>query len=175
MRPFESIEEFYAHALAIEREAAVRYQEFAEHFEASGDEVIAGLCANLARMEREHFEELAVACSHLLLPDIAPGAYRWFEADAPESLAREVKHHVASTRQLLLVALEAERRAHEFFVEVARSTPSKGLRELASLFAAEEKEHIRMVRDAIECNTSGNADWETLLARGIGPGTFTAN
>jgi rubrerythrin len=172
-KPFESIEEFYAHALAIEREAAERYLEFAKHFESRGEEVVAGLCANLARMEQEHFEELAQACSHLKLPALDRGGYCWFESEAPETPARELMYRVASTRQLLQIALEAERRAHEFFVEVARGTHTKGLRELASLFAAEEKEHIRLVRKAIEYNTSGNADWETLLEQGFGPGTVT--
>src|SRR4029078_7286394 len=53
--PIETIEAFYANALPIEREAAQRYDEFARHFEERGEDALAGLCANLADLERRHF------------------------------------------------------------------------------------------------------------------------
>ena len=64
--PIETIEEFYANALAIEREAAERYDEFTRYFEDHDEDALAGLCRNLADMERRHFEELAT--SSLAMP-----------------------------------------------------------------------------------------------------------
>ena len=148
-RPIATPEEFYAHALAIEREAAERYEEFAQWFE-TRSAALAALCRRLARLEREHFDDLAESCARLELPDIAAGEYRWLEGDPPEATARELFHGVANPRQVLQIALAAEKRAHAFFVWVARSAPDRAVRELASVMAAEENEHIAWVTDALE-------------------------
>ena len=145
-----TVEEFYAHALAIEREAAERYEEFAAHFEERGEEAIAGLCRNLANAERGHFDDLATCCASLDLPAIPAGAYRWMEGDSPEAPARMMMPRIASTRNLLEIALAAEWRAHEFFVSIARTSPVLAVRQLASVMAAEETEHVRWVRQALE-------------------------
>ncbi|HYC35597.1 MAG TPA: hypothetical protein VEC19_04190 [Usitatibacter sp.] len=54
IEPIRTLEEFHAHAIAIEREAAERYDEFASYFRDKGEAVLSGLCANLARMESDH-------------------------------------------------------------------------------------------------------------------------
>jgi len=168
--PIRSVEEFYVHALLIEREAAERYAEFAAWFERRNPEV-AALCRRLSALEREHFEELAQACARLELPDIAAADYRWIDGTtSPEASGRELFYRLATPRQLLEIALQAEWRAREFFVEVARTSPAAGVRELASIMAAEEAEHVRWVRDALERTATG-ADWDDLIAHGTGPGT----
>jgi rubrerythrin len=148
-KPIATPEEFYAHALVIEREAAERYAEFAEWFEMRSAP-LARLCGRLAVLEREHFEELAESCARLELPEIAAGDYRWLERDSPETTAREFFYRVADSRQLLEIALAAEVRAHAFFVQVARTAPDRAVRELAAVMAAEENEHIAWVRGALE-------------------------
>jgi hypothetical protein len=37
--------------------------------------------------------------------------------------------------------------------------------------AAEETEHVKWVRDALEYHITTGADWEEMIAAGIGPGT----
>ena len=165
-----TVEEFYAHALAIEREAADRYAEFEAYFTERGEEVIAGLCRNLATAEREHFEELARACWNLTIPAIDAANYRWLDAASPEAPARELLYRVASPRQLLEIALVAELRARAFFVWVARTAPLHSVKELASVMAAEELEHVARVRQALDYHAPERPDWEKLLAEGIGPG-----
>ena len=141
--PIKTVEEFYAHALAIEREAAQRYEEFTDYFERRGEDALAGLCRNLAHMERGHFEDLKAACMNLKLPAIAEGRSPWHEGDSPEAPAREMLYRIANPRNLLEIALAAEWRAREFFVGVARSSASLTVRELASVMAAEEAEHVK--------------------------------
>jgi rubrerythrin len=148
-QPIATVEEFYAHALAIEREAAERYTEYAEWFD-TRSAALAQLCKRLAVLEREHFEELAAACAELELPEIGLGQYRWLESDSPEALAREFVYRVASPRQLLEIALAAELRAQAFFVWIARTAPQRSVRELAAIMAAEEGEHVSWVREAID-------------------------
>ena len=171
--PIATVEEFYAHALAIEREAAARYSEFAQHFEDRGEDVLAGLCHKLAGLELEHFRDLLAACGEMSLPAIAADEYRWLGTGSPEAPARELVFRVATPRHLLEIALKAEVRAREFFVWLARTAPTKAVRELAGVMAAEEMEHVGWVRQALEYHGATAADWDALLAEGIGPGSVT--
>ena len=167
--PIPTVEEFYAHALAIEREAAERYEEFTDYFDVQGEDALAALCRGLAHMERSHFEELARACVNMNLPAIADGRYRWMEDGSPGTPARKMLHGIAAPRHLLEVALAAEWRAREFFVAVARTSPCLTVRELASVMAAEETEHVQWVHQALEHHVTTGANWEALIAAGIGP------
>ena len=64
MAPIDSIERFYAHAIALEREAAERYAEFAVHFADRGEEVLAGLCGNPPRWSATSPERLLEIALH---------------------------------------------------------------------------------------------------------------
>ena len=171
-RPIDSIEMFYAHALAIEREAAERYAEFERWFEDRGEDVLAGLCRELARLERDHFHDLVGAAEGLTLPVISPGRYRWLDAGPPEAPAHELFRRAATPHQLLGIALAAERNARAFFRAVAKSSPDEKVRVLAAAMAREEGEHGRWVREALRYRQPA-ADWERLLERGTGPGTVS--
>jgi rubrerythrin len=148
--PIDSVERFYAHAIAIEREAAERYGEFATYYADRGEDVLAGLCRNLAQLEGEHLEQLLVASRHLQLPAIATHEFQWLESGSPEAPAREFFYRVASPRQLLEVALHAEMCALDFFEWAARTTKDPNVRLLAREMAGEEIEHVRWVRHALE-------------------------
>ena len=166
-RPIGTVEEFYAHALAIEREAAERYNEFAAWFGDRGDDVLAGLCHNLARFEDEHYRQLVNGCQGLALPNINAADYQWLGEAPPETGARELFFRAAQPRHVLEIALEAEMRAREFFAWVARSSSSRAVRELAAIMAAEEAEHIAWVTHAIEYQPR-QPDWETAFDTATG-------
>src|SRR5918912_1210428 len=111
-------------------------------------------------MELDHFEELARACMNLELPPIAEDGYRWLDGDSPEAPARAMLYRIATPRNLLEIALAAEWRAREFFVGIARTAPSTAVRELASVMAAEETEHVKWVRQALEYHVTTGANWD---------------
>lgn len=162
-KTISSVEEFYSHALAIEREAMERYQEFDHYFRGRGEEVLAGLCANLARLEGDHLRELIEASAHLQLPVIDASGYCWIEAHSPEAPVREVFYRIATPRHLLDAALQAETRAFEFFDAVTRATPDPQVRALASEMAAEEMQHIDWVRKALEYHPYTPQEWARLF------------
>lgn len=153
-RRIQTVEEFYAHALAIELEAAERYAEFETYFRDRGEVVLAGLCANLGRVEGEHFRELVAASRHLRLPAIAPGDYKWLEAGSPEAPAREFFYRIATPRHLLEIALQAEVNAFAFFQHVGLTSDSVEVCALARQMAEEEKQHAVWVRHALEYHPS---------------------
>jgi rubrerythrin len=165
-RPVDSLETFFAHALAIEREAARAYAFLESHFESKGEEVLAGLCRTLANAEREDFERLVLASEGLVLPRIRGERYAWLDAGAPESAVHAVLDRVATPRQLLDLALEGENNARRFFRSVARQSSNEAVRSLARRLAAEEAQHARWVREALDYDEPA-ADWQRRLARSL--------
>jgi rubrerythrin len=160
--PIRGIAEFYAHALAMEREAAERYREFEGWFADRGEEVLAGLCRNLAELEAAHLHEIEQACAGVQLPAIDATRYSWLEAGPPEAAARELFYRVAQPRHLLEIALHAECNALAFYEWVARTTDDRDVRRLAVAMAAEEQHHVEWAAKALEYHPS-HCDWESVL------------
>jgi rubrerythrin len=170
LEPIGTVEEFYAHALAIEGEAASCYRRFQEHFADHGEEVLAGLCGNLARFEEEHHKLLVERAGKLKLPELPPERYRWLESGSPEAADCEVVFRLATPRELLEIALKAERNAKRFFEWVAGTTAHGEIHALAEEMAREEAEHVQWVTRALEYVRADGVDWDSLLAAGGGPG-----
>lgn len=159
-KPIGSVEEFYAHALAIEHEAVERYNEFKAWFEDRSEDVLAGLCRNLAELEARHLRDVERACVGLALPPIDASRYRWLEGGSPEAPARELFYRVAEPRHLLEIALDAERKALSFFEWVERTASEPHVRALAREMAAEEEEHVRWAARALEYQPAHRFDWD---------------
>jgi rubrerythrin len=170
LEPIGSVEEFYAHALAIEREAAKCYREFQDHFTDRGEEVLAGLCSNLGHFEQDHYELLVERSRHLKLPELPPDRYHWLDKGSPEAVDCSLVFKVATPRQLLEIALKAERNAKRFFEWIAGTTDNGEIHALAEEMAREEAEHVQWVTRALEYVRADGVDWDSLLAAGGGPG-----
>lgn len=170
LAPIGTVEEFFAHAIAIEREAARCYREFQAHFADRGEEVLSGLCGNLANFEQDHHELLLERAAALTLPELPSDRYRWLESGPPECADHELVFRVASPRQLLEIALKAERDAKRFFEWVSGTTAIEEVRALADEMALEEAEHVQWVMRALEYVRADGVDWDQLLAAGGGPG-----
>ena len=155
--------ELYAHAIAIEREAADTYAEFAQRMDDFGNEDVAKLFRTLAVFEAEHLDTLEARTMGVTVPKIEPGAYAWLDAGAPETSARELVYRLLTPRQALAIALEAERRAHKFFTDVRATADDPGLRALAQEMAAEEQGHIAMVEQAMVHTRDVRVDWSTVF------------
>ena len=144
-----TIPEFYAHAIAIERESVQRYREFEAYFGGRGDEVLAGLCHNLLVLEDQHLAALLEASRGMQLPEVNPAEHGWLSADRDEDAERAF-YRVVDARQLLEIALRSECNAVGFFEWVASTSPDESVRALAQEMALEELEHVNWVRNAIE-------------------------
>jgi rubrerythrin len=162
MKVIQSAPELYAHAIAIEREAAGRYGELARRMADRGNEAVADVFSALARMETEHLDALESKTAGLALPQIAAGKYQWFDKGAPETAAHEWLLRLVTPRQALLIALEAEKRAQAFFERVLLTCDDAELRILAREMAQEENEHISMVSQLVERTPDPVIDWASL-------------
>ncbi len=150
MKLVRSPAELYAHAIAIEREAALRYGELAERMGEEGREDLAHVFAGLAQAEAEHLAALERRTAGLALPAIADHAYRWYPGGAPESAARQLLFRLLTPRGALAVALAAEVRARVFFEEISWSAAAPALRSLAREMAAEEREHAALLNRMLD-------------------------
>lgn len=150
--------DLYAHALAMEKEAAERYAEFAARMADEGNDEVAEVFARLARLEDEHYRALERRGA----APVAPERYRWLDAGPPESAAHDLIFRLLTPRQALAIALAAERRARAFYAEAARAGSDAEARELAGRLAAEEDEHIAALL-AVMDRTPPPPDWERVL------------
>jgi len=149
MRAIRSAPELYAHAIAIEREAAERYVELAARMADEGRDELAAVFDRLARMEAEHLDALERRTEDVALPEIAPEQYQWLDAGAPETAARELIFRLMTPRQALAIALRGEQRAQAFFERVFTTADDPALRALAREMAAEEQEHVVLIESLL--------------------------
>jgi len=161
-----SVPELYAHAIAIEREAAQRYAEFAERMEDLGNLAAAEVFARLAGFEAEHLEALLRRTAGISLPQLSSNDYRWLGAGAPETAARELVFRLMSPRQALAIALGAEQRAQAFFEQVLMTADDPALRGLAREMAADETEHVVMLEKLLETTPGPVVDWASVYEGG---------
>jgi len=144
----ESLEAFYACALAIEREAAERYAQFAAYFAGRGEAMLAALCSMLARMEGEHLAQLTQAAEGLALPGVDLADFPGRQPPS-EASSRDLYYRLQDPAQLLELALEGELRAQRFFAWAAEGAKDGTVRALAREMAAEEDRHIHWVSQAL--------------------------
>jgi rubrerythrin len=150
MQAIRSPSELYAHAIAIEREAAERYSELAERMDDEGRDELARVFGELAQMEAEHLDTLERRTAGLSLPPIPEDKYHWIENGPPETAPHQLVFRLMTPRQALCIALAAEERAEAFFEQVCCSASDPALRALAREMAAEERGHMELVSRMLE-------------------------
>jgi rubrerythrin len=139
-------DEFLAHALAIEAEAAARYRQLAQQMQAHHSRDVAECFLRLARMEDEHHESLRDGAGGRTLPVLAPAQYRWIDPHSPESAPLDAAHQPKTPREALQIALANEERAWQFFERIVASPGySDEVRAMAKRFAAQEEEHMEYI------------------------------
>lgn len=165
MRPIRSCTELYAHAIAMEREAAARYAEFAQRMSDLGNSAAAEIFATLAVLEGEHLEALLRRTRGMDVPEVRSHEYRWLDAGPPETPARELVFRLLTPHQALNIALDAERRSEAFFEQVLITSGDPALRALAREMAADEGEHALMLERLLERTPDSTIDWASVYAQ----------
>jgi len=146
----DSVEEFLAHALTLENEAAAGYQEIGDSLAVHNNPEVAELFYRMAKYGRMHADEVRELSVGLTLPHIAPWEFAWADGESPEAPAVDAVNYMMTSSQALKLALRAERDAHAFYSKVAAASPVPRVRELATQFAEEEAEHVRLLTEWIK-------------------------
>ena len=155
-----TVEEFLAHALTLENEAADGYQEIGDSMAVHNTPEVAGLFFQMAKYGRMHADEVRALGDGLVLPHIAPWEFAWQDGESPEAPSMDKVHYMMTPSQALLLALRAEQQAHDFYATVAKTTKVPRIKELASEFASEEAEHVRLLEEWIVRYPSAEKNWD---------------
>jgi rubrerythrin len=142
----EWMAELYAHAIAIESEAARRYSQLADAMAARGNHAVSELFRLLAGAEQRHLAELERRTAGVPLPPLASD-YTWRDAEAPETMPLP-DYDIITQRSALAAALDAEKRARAFFEHAGRISADAETCRLAREMAAEEAEHVVFLQRA---------------------------
>ena len=144
--------QFYAHALAIEREAARRYWELSHQLLLYRKNAVAGVLLELARRECSQLDALEYETAGMALPAIAPSVHRWHGVDGQDDGPLFIARCLSNPAHALEVAIENERRARTFYERMAATLPDPEARRVAAKHASDEKEHIAFIERALQQN-----------------------
>ena len=164
MRAIRSTEELLAHAIAIEREAAECYAELGERMGDLGNDLVAELFLRLAKLEKDHEQELIRRAAGLKLPALSRGEYAWLDDGAPERAPHDLVLNLLTPHSALQIALQAEERAAAFFEAARKQAADPTLAAMAAEMAAEEGVHIAWVKSAIRRTPNPVIDWNAIFS-----------
>jgi len=160
--PVKGAADFMAHAYAMESEAAERYAEFADAMEVHNNREVAELFRKLSRIEQRHadqiMEQMGWKQSPVSLADV-----RWQGMESPETADPTELHYLMQPYHALQIALHNEKRAREFFGNLAKVTKDAGVRKGALEMEEEEDEHVRLIEEWLKRTPKPDPNWQADL------------
>lgn len=137
--------DFMARAYAMELEATERYALFADQLETHNNTEVAQVFRKLADIEALHAKQILTQMKWPSIPAL-PAAYAW-EGEAPETAPFDTVHYLMQPYHALEIALRCELRAQHYYETIGREVDNARVREAAAELAAEEREHVELIRD----------------------------
>lgn len=138
----DKVATFLAHAVAMEQEAAERYEELADTMDVHNNGAVADLFRQMAKYSRLHGASVAQRAVAYTLPKLKSWQFRWNAPEPPEVGDFTGGHYLMTPYHALLFALENERRGHQFYASEAARNEDATVRAMAAEMAAEEVEHV---------------------------------
>ena len=151
----KSVEEFLAHTIQLENEAALRFGQLADAMMTAGNKEVGRLFRRLADYSLLHLGDARARAGFRTLPQMSAGDYRWPDIESPEAAAIWAADPFIGIEQALQVALEAETAGLEFYRGVLDATADPEIRVLAQEFVEEEQEHVAELERWIQLHRSG--------------------
>lgn len=133
---------FLAHAVCLEEEAGLRFDELADSCDSYGNPEVSALFRKMAHFSRMHLKEARARAAYHDLPDLAAGFTAWGADEGPESASMMGADPYSSIGHALEVALASERAGQAFYQAVYDGTSDPEIRAMAREFAEEEGEHV---------------------------------
>jgi rubrerythrin len=157
--PIESAAELLAHAHRIEADAAERYGLLAEQMETHNNPDVAKLFRKLEWVEGLHADKIRDRAGETPLPALGPLDGKWPGDDSPEAVDLGEAHYLMTPFHALQMALKAEQNAFAFYDRLAQSATDPEIRQLATEFAEEEREHVDLVLKELKKYPPPDKDW----------------
>lgn len=148
------VEAFLVHAIALEREAARRYEELSAAMHTEGNRELKAFFARMAHFSRLHLAEAQARGGFRELPVLRDDEYQWPEGIAPETAGWAGVDALLDGAAALKLALDSEQRGHAYYAAISATTRDPETRRLAGEFAAEEAQHVAELRRLIAARTA---------------------
>jgi rubrerythrin len=152
-----SLDAFMAAAIAMEQEAAQRYEDFADAMEIHNNRDVAALFRRLASLEARHADELLAQRGWTSVPLVPRIAFEGGEG--AETAPGDAVHYLMTPWHVLEFALANEERAVRFFAQLAARAGDDAVRSAALAMQAEEEEHVALVREWMAKVERPAPDW----------------
>ena len=152
-----SVEEFLAHAIELEREAAERFGQLADAMDSCGNREVAKLFRQLANYSRLHLSDARLRSGFHDMSSAMTGDYVWPGLESPETAAIWAADPLIGREQALLVALDAEAAGLEYYKGIFEMTDDPEIRALAKEFTEEESGHVAELQKWIAAHKAGLA------------------
>lgn len=151
----DTVEEFLAHAIQIEQEAALRFGQLADAMHTQGNREVGRLFRQLANYSQLHLADARERAGFRQLPAMSATEFSWPDLESPEAAAIWAADPLLGREQALLVALEAEQAGFDYYAEVMNTTSDPEIRAFAQEFSEEEAGHVAELQRWIELHRQG--------------------
>jgi rubrerythrin len=155
----QTLPEFMAQALAMEREAVDRYTQFADALEMHNNQEVAALFRTMAGYEAKHAERIMAEMGWTEAPVVPPHVHYGPGMEDPETAPFDEVHYLMQPWHALQLALAAEKRAQAFFAVLARLATNEPVRRAAQELQAEEAGHVALIQEWIAKVPPPDPDW----------------
>jgi rubrerythrin len=152
----KNVEEFLAHTIQLESEAALRFGQLADAMKTAGNKEVGRLFRRLADYSLLHLGDAKERAGYRTLPVMTEGDYRWPDIESPEAAAIWAADPSIGIEQALQVALDAENAGLAFYAEVLAQTDDPEIRVLAKEFVEEESQHVAELERWMQLHLSGS-------------------
>lgn len=151
----DSVEEFLAHSIRLEEEAALRFGQLADAMHTAGNREVARLFRRLADYSRLHLSDARARAGFRDVPKLSDDDFRWPDVESPETAAIWAADPFIGRGQALEVALAAERAGLDYYRSVLEATRDPEIRVLAREFVEEESQHVVELERWIHLHEAG--------------------
>jgi rubrerythrin len=149
------VEDFLAHAIQLEAEAAMRFGQLADAMATSGNMQVSKLFRRLSDYSRLHLADAKARSGFRDMPELSPDDYVWPDLESPESAAIWGADPFIGREEALNIALQAEMAGMDYYQSILDSTDDPETKVLAKEFVEEERDHVAELRKWIAAHTAG--------------------
>ncbi len=150
-----TVEEFLAHSIHLEAEAATRFGELADAMESAGNKEVAQLFRQLANYSRLHLADAKARAGFRDIPELQSGDLIWPDLESPECAAIWGADPMIGRDEALEIALAAETAGHDYYKSVRDTTADPEIKRFAAEFAEEEAGHVAELKKWIAAAKAG--------------------
>ncbi len=151
----QSVEEFLAYAIHLEREAADRFGELADAMESCGNRDVGKLFRQLSNYSRLHLADARARSGFREIPEMEPQDLVWPGLESPESAAIWAADPMIGRGEALEIALAAEQAGYDYYKSVRDTTNDPEIRVLAAEFVVEESGHVNELKKWLAAHQAG--------------------